>query len=61
MNEAWIDLQCSTCGETWEANPADLPEPDAGFTCPHCGATGSTGEFARTTRGFEILEEFHAA
>jgi predicted RNA-binding Zn-ribbon protein involved in translation (DUF1610 family) len=60
MREAWIDLECSHCGEIWEANPADLPAPVEPFTCPHCGQNGTTSEFAKTTRGFEILAEFHA-
>ncbi|MFB6310985.1 MAG: hypothetical protein ABEH64_07360 [Salinirussus sp.] len=59
MNEAWIELQCPACGEDWEANPAELPAPDERFRCNHCGEERPTGEFALTTRGFEILEEFH--
>ena len=29
MQEAWIQLQCPGCEEQREANPADLPEPQA--------------------------------
>lgn len=59
MNEAWIQLQCPDCEATWEADPADLPAPDADHGCDNCGATRPTGEFARSTRDFEILSEFH--
>lgn len=60
MQEAWIQLHCPACDEQWEANPADLPEPGAEFTCGHCGETRSVVEFAKTQRDFEILEAFHA-
>jgi len=59
MPEAWITLECPECGEDWEANPADLPAPDDAFTCNHCGKTHPISEFAKTKRGFEILESFH--
>jgi hypothetical protein len=60
MPDAWIQLQCPNCGETWEANPSALPAPDAAFTCDHCGTERRTSEFPQSTRDFEILEEFHA-
>jgi len=60
MQEAWIQLQCPDCGEQWEANPADLPEPHRDFDCKDCEGTRPLSEFAKTTRDFEIIEEFHA-
>jgi len=60
MQDAWIQLQCPNCDEQWEANPADLDEPAAEFTCDHCGATNHLSEFAKTTRDFEVLEEFQS-
>jgi len=60
MNPAWIDLTCPDCDEDWEAELADLPPADEDFTCPHCASSRPTGEFTRTTRDFEILQEFHA-
>ncbi|PSP46640.1 hypothetical protein BRC60_09825 [Halobacteriales archaeon QH_1_68_42] len=33
MQEAWIQLQCPGCEEQREANPADLPGPQATRTC----------------------------
>jgi uncharacterized Zn ribbon protein len=60
MNEAWIQLQCPECETTWEENPAEMPEPDAEYACDSCGTTRSAGEFARSTRDFEILADFHA-
>ncbi|MDG5777093.1 hypothetical protein VB773_21130 [Haloarculaceae archaeon H-GB2-1] len=61
MTEAWIQLQCPQCGETWEANPSKLPTPGAEFRCRHCGATRPTSEFMRATRDLEVLEAFHEA
>ncbi|PSP53612.1 hypothetical protein BRC74_03540 [Halobacteriales archaeon QH_7_68_42] len=61
MQEAWIQLQCPGCEEQREANPADLPGPQATRTCDSCGETRPTSEFTRTVRDFEILESFHAA
>ncbi|MEF8852964.1 MAG: hypothetical protein V5A44_09765 [Haloarculaceae archaeon] len=61
MQEAWIQLQCPDCEAQWEANPADLPEPQATLTCEDCGETRRVSEFTKTARDFEILAEFHAA
>lgn len=61
MDEAWIQLQCPNCGETWEANPSDLPAPGTDYSCRSCEATNPTREFMRTARDLEILKEFHAA
>jgi len=60
MTDAWIQLQCPNCGETWEANPGDLPAPDRDFNCNHCGRTRPLSEFAQTARDLDVLEEFHA-
>ena len=60
MQEAWIQLQCPDCTEQWEANPADLSEPQREFDCAHCETTRPLSEFTKTVRDFEILEEFHA-
>lgn len=60
MQEAWIQLQCPACEETWEENPAKLPSPDSDFTCNHCGSTRSMAEFARAARDLEILRDFHS-
>ncbi|WP_436926454.1 DUF7836 family putative zinc-binding protein [Halosimplex amylolyticum] len=59
MQEAWIQLRCPDCGEQWEANPADLPEPDGTLGCNHCDTSRRVAEFTKTTRDFEILREFH--
>jgi len=59
MSEAWIQLQCPECDETWEANPGDLPVPGERFVCNHCGVSRPVAEFMRTQRSFEILETFH--
>lgn len=61
MNEAWIELRCPNCEETWEENPTDLPAPGTEYTHGACGATRSVGEFMRSKRDFEILESFHEA
>jgi len=58
MQEAWIDLRCPDCTNDWEANPADLPDPGAAFTCDDCGNTRPLSEFTRTARDLEILREF---
>jgi len=59
MPETWIDLQCPSCGETWEDSPADLPEPGQDFTCNHCGTERPMAEFMRTDRNLEMWEAFH--
>lgn len=59
MPEAWIQLQCPDCTEHWEENPADLPDPRDELTCEHCGGDRPVSEFTRTTRDFEILQQFH--
>ena len=59
MPETWIDLQCPSCGETWEDSPADLPEPGRDFTCNHCGTERPMAEFMRTDRNREMWQAFH--
>ena len=59
MTETWIELQCPGCGETWEAAPADLPQPGREFTCQHCGRDGPVAEFMRTERNLEMWRAFH--
>jgi hypothetical protein len=59
MQEAWIQLACPACEETWESNPADLPAPAEEYDCKHCGHTAPVSEFMRTGRDLEILESFH--
>jgi predicted RNA-binding Zn-ribbon protein involved in translation (DUF1610 family) len=59
MTEAWVQLRCPECGETWEANPAELPAPGERFACGHCGDERPIAEFMRTGRSLEILESFH--
>jgi hypothetical protein len=61
MNEAWIQLRCPNCEDTWEENPTDLPAPGEAFTHNACGTSRPVGEFARSTRDFEILEDLHSA
>ena len=58
MNAAWIPLECTDCGEKWEATPDSLPEPDAEFECPYCGVQSSVKSFVRTEEGLKILEAF---
>lgn len=59
MRNAWVQLECPNCEETWEANPSDLPAPRERSTCNHCDATFRTAEFMKTGRDLEILEGFH--
>lgn len=58
MVEAWIQLRCPVCEQTWEDSPADLPAPDTTFECPSCGATRSTSLFMKDQRDLEILKQF---
>ncbi|MCU4799425.1 hypothetical protein OB920_03445 [Halobacteria archaeon HArc-gm2] len=58
MPRSWIDLECPSCGEDWEADPSDLPSPDATFECRNCGEERSMAEFTKTQRSLEILKEF---
>ncbi len=57
MREAYVQLQCPVCNKDWQANPSDLPEPDASFRCPDCDATRPTTEFMRTSRDLEIFKQ----
>lgn len=59
MAEAWIQLFCPNCEESWEENLNTLSPPSSEFTCDHCEATRPMAEFMRTARDLEILEEFH--
>jgi len=59
MVGTWIHLRCTACGEEWEAMPAALPTPDAGFDCPYCGSRSPAESFIRTANGLDALEEFH--
>lgn len=59
MQEAWIRLLCPECGESWQANPTDLPGPRDRMNCGHCDGHRPTAEFARTDRDYEILRQFH--
>ncbi|WP_276271832.1 hypothetical protein [Haloarcula litorea] len=59
MQEAWIELQCPDCGETWEEQPSELPAPDSSFDCAECGSTHRLAEFMKTSRDLEVLEQFH--
>ncbi|MFP4590306.1 MAG: hypothetical protein ACLFMX_02640 [Halobacteriales archaeon] len=58
MREAYVQLRCPVCQKDWQGNPADLPAPDADFSCPDCGGTRSTTEFMRTARDLEIYKTF---
>ena len=58
MPEAWIQLECPSCGEDWERDPADLPDSDAEFECPSCGEQRRMAEFTKTQRDLEMLEQF---
>lgn len=58
MVEAWIQLRCPACGQTWESSPTDLPTPNADFQCQHCGETRSTAQFMKEQRDLEILKQF---
>lgn len=61
MVEAWIQLLCPKCEETWEANPNDLPAPSKKFSCNHCQTTRPMAEFMRTARDLEILENLYSS
>lgn len=58
MPEAYVQILCPSCTHHWEENPAELPAPDATFTCSSCESSRPTAEFMRTARDLEILEEF---
>ncbi|EMA41718.1 DUF7836 family putative zinc-binding protein [Halobiforma nitratireducens] len=59
MREPWIDLECPSCHEQWESDPADLPEPGKEFGCEHCDDRRPVSEFVKTSEGLEIHESFH--
>ncbi|APW98314.1 hypothetical protein CHINAEXTREME_11145 [Halobiforma lacisalsi AJ5] len=60
MSTPWIDLECPSCREQWEDDPADLPAPGNEFTCEHCDDERPVSEFVKTPEGLEIHENFHA-
>lgn len=59
MQEAWIELECPSCGELWEAKLDDLPGPEGEHECQNCGDRRPMVELAQTERELEILESFH--
>lgn len=59
MTEAWIQLRCPECGQEWEDDPSDVPEPSDQYRCRDCDARRPLSEFAQTQRDLEIVEEFH--
>lgn len=56
MSEAWVQLHCVECEHRWQENPAELPEPDAEYRCPSCGAYQTVAEFLLTQRDLEALK-----
>jgi len=57
MNEAFVQLVCPECLKDWEADPTDLPSPEASFRCPDCDENRRLSEFMRTDRDLEVLRE----
>lgn len=55
MEEAWIQLTCPSCDHEWSSTAAELPTPDAEYSCDACSATHSVAEFTHTARDLEIL------
>lgn len=58
MQEAWLQLQCPACSDSWEERVNDLSAPDTTFTCGECGTERSLSEFMQTARDLEVLREF---
>lgn len=58
MQEAWLQLRCPACTDSWEDHVSDLPAPDTAFTCDDCGTERPLSEFMRTARDLEVLQEF---
>lgn len=58
MVEAWIELRCPACEQTWEASPTDLPTSDATLECSSCGERQRTALFMKDQRDLEILKQF---
>jgi len=56
MEETYVRLLCPDCRKGWESTPAELPAPDAGFSCPDCGADRRLSEFARTEHDLQTLK-----
>lgn len=59
MQEAWIELECPSCGEQWEETLDELPSPDGEHACRNCGEVRPMVELAQTERDLDILESFH--
>lgn len=58
MVEAWIELRCPACEQTWEGSPTDLPSSDAKFECTSCGERRTMAQFMKDQRDLEILKQF---
>ncbi len=58
MVEAWIQLRCPSCDQSWEASPTGLPEADAELRCDACGEARTTAQFMQAKRDLEILQQF---
>lgn len=57
MQEAYVELTCPNCNKLWERDPNELGDAETPFECPDCGERAPLGEFARTTRDLEVIEE----
>ncbi len=59
MQQAWIPLECPTCGEQWEEPPSALPAPGEDYACEYCDASGPVSEFVQTKESLKMLKQFH--
>lgn len=58
MQESWINLYCSECGESWESKISDLPNGNGEFECKSCGHKAKVKNFLHSDRDLEVYEEF---
>jgi transcription elongation factor Elf1 len=57
MQESWVNLYCTSCGESWEERVSDLPTDNGGFVCSHCDHEAHVKEFLNSDRDLEVYDE----
>ncbi|XGI83587.1 MJ0042-type zinc finger domain-containing protein [Halorutilales archaeon Cl-col2-1] len=57
MQETWVNVECNSCGETWEVKVSELPVDNGTFRCKECGNESPVKEFLKTEKDLEVYDE----
>lgn len=56
MQESWVTVYCTDCGEDWEVQVSDLPGDNGAFVCDNCGYEAPVKEFLRSDTDLQVYE-----